>query len=114
MTVSSKIDAVDRLGMAILALLGAPLGLLIASASDIRLTPTLLIMVPGLAVGVPVGSAWGATTGVIACGMVNGLSYAVLLYGWYRLAGGLRNRLPLWFASAGMRLSRALSRSPQS
>ena len=50
MTVSAKLDALDRMGMVVLGLLGTSLGLLISSASDIRVTSTLLIMFPGLAV----------------------------------------------------------------
>ena len=43
----------DRVGMAVLSLLGVFLGLLISSTSDISVTPTLLIMFPGLVIGVP-------------------------------------------------------------
>jgi hypothetical protein len=68
---------------------------------------------PGLAVAFPVGWAFGTTAGVIACGMANGLAYAVLLYGWFRLTMLLRSLLPHWLTSAGQRLSHAFSHRRQ-
>ena len=93
-----------------MSLFGVCIGLLIASASDVRITPTLVMIFPGILIGVAVVRFWGATAAVIACGMANGIVYGFLLYGWYRLAGALRNALPQWRGSVGARPSRVLSR----
>ena len=105
-----ELSAFDRLGIAIVSLLGLCIGLLMASSSDVRITPTLVIIVPGLLIGFAVVRSLGITGAAIACGMANAVLYGVLLYSWYRLADALRKRIPHWFGSVGLRLSRVLSR----
>ena len=109
MRVLSWSNALDRLGIAIVSVLGAFLGLLMATASDIRITPTLLLIFPGLLIGVAVARGLTVTGGIAACALANGVAYGLLLYGWYRFAGALRCRLPHWLGSAGLRVSRAMS-----
>jgi hypothetical protein len=86
---------------------------LIASASDIGITPTLAIIVPGMLIGVAFAHVFGSPGATMACGIANGVVYGLLLYGWYRIADALRNALPRRFGSAGKRLSRLLIRRLQ-
>jgi hypothetical protein len=102
------ISRFDRFGIAVVSTLGLGIGLLIASAYDIGITPTLAIIVPGMLIGVAFARVFGNPGAAIACGIANGVVYGLLLYGWYRVAGALQNALPRWFGSAGKRLSRLL------
>lgn len=109
----SKASRSDRLGVVVLGLLGAALGVLLASASDLRLTPALFIIAPGFAAGLAVGIALGPAAGVVACSVSNALAYAAVMCGWYRVALLLRTGFPRWFRSAGVGLARKRSRRNQ-
>ena len=80
----------DRVGVVIVTLLGTCMGLMVALASDIRLTPVLALLFPVLVMGIVVARLFGAAAGVFACGVSNGAAVGFLLYGWYRLANALR------------------------
>ena len=92
MKTSATLSRFDRIGVAVVALLGASLGWGIATASDIPFTPMLVLLVPGLAVGLAVVKFAGFKVAVIASGVANGVIYGLLLYGWNRLA----NRISLF------------------
>jgi hypothetical protein len=96
-----RLSTFDRVGVGLVSILGTCIGLIIAAASDIRLTPVVALQFPGLVVGMIVARLFGMTAGVLACGVSNGAAYGFLLYGWCRLTAALRRRIPKWFAAVG-------------
>jgi hypothetical protein len=96
----------DWVGVACVAFLGACFGGLIATASDIKLTPALALLFPGIVIGVGVGMIFGRWAGVVASALLNGIAFGALLYGWNRLANQLAQRIPEWMGSLGAAMSR--------
>jgi hypothetical protein len=88
-----NLDAIDRAGVVVVTILGIGLGLMIATASDVRLTPMLFVMFPGFGVGYLAFKMFGLTAGVVVTGVANGAIYGLLLYAWDRLANKLSNVL---------------------
>jgi hypothetical protein len=89
-TARAKLSAFDRVGIVVITLLGTCIGLEIALASDIKPTPILVLLFPGLLIGFGVGRILGITAaGVLVCAATNGAAYGLLLYGWYRLSSAL-------------------------
>jgi hypothetical protein len=86
MKTSPPLSTFDRIGVAVVALLGTCLGWEIATASDIHFTPMLAVIFPGALVGFAVSKFVGYTVAVIVSGLANGAIYGLLLYGWNRLA----------------------------
>jgi uncharacterized membrane protein len=74
-------------------------------ASDIRLTPMLALLFPGVLIGLGVARLFGVAAGVFACAAANGAAYGLILYGWYRLSSALAYGLPKWLHSLGVKLS---------
>jgi hypothetical protein len=72
-----ELSTLDRFAIRVVSLFGFCIGLLIASASDVRITPTLVMIFPGILIEVAVVRLWGATAAVIACGIANGLACPV-------------------------------------
>ena len=87
------LDAFDKVGVAIVTILGTGLGLLIALASDTRLTPMLIVIFPGVAVGYLAFKLFGITAGVVLTALANGAIYGLLLYAWDRLCNTLSSVL---------------------
>jgi hypothetical protein len=104
-TARVKLSAFDRAGIVVVMLLGTCIGLEIASASDIRLTPMLALLFPDVLIGFGVAPILGAPVGVIACAAANGAAYGFFLYGWYRLSSALAYGIPKWLDRLGVRLS---------
>ena len=104
-TARAKLSAFDRVGIVVITLLGTCIGLEIGLASDIRLTPILALLFPGLLIGFGVARICGLAAGVFACATANGVAYGLLLYGWYRLSSALAYSIPKWLRSLGVRLS---------
>jgi hypothetical protein len=100
-----RLSTLDRVGIVILSILGTCMGLLIGLASDIRLTPAVALLFPGVLVGMIVARLFGITAGVLVCGVSNGAAYGFLLYGWCRLAVALRRNIPTWLAAVAAVLS---------
>ena len=88
-----NLDALDRAGVVIVTILGTCLGLLMALASDIRLTPMFVVMFPGLAVGYVAAKLFGFTAAVVLTALANGAVYGLLLYSWDRLCSKLSSVL---------------------
>jgi hypothetical protein len=88
-----KLSTFDRIGVAFVTLVGAGLGLMIFTASAIRLTPMLALVFPGFGMGVFVSKFAGPYTSRIVAGVANGTYYGLLLYAWDRLANWLSARL---------------------
>ncbi len=86
------LDAVDKLGVLVVTLLGTLLGWMIAMTSDIRLTPMLIVMFPGSAIGYAAFKPFGLSTTVALTGIANGAIYGLLLYSWDRLVNSLSKR----------------------
>jgi hypothetical protein len=105
-----RLSTFDRMGVGLVSILGTCIGLMIALASDIRLTPAVALLFPGLLVGVIVARLFGIAAGVLACGVSNGAAYGFLLYGLCRLAAALRRRIPIWFAALANALAHRVSR----
>jgi len=101
-----RLSTFDRVGVGLLSILGTCIGLMISLASDLRLTPMVTILFPGLVVGTTVARLFGITAGVLACGVSNGAACGLLLYGWCRLTATLRRRIPGWFATLANSLVR--------
>ena len=101
-----RLSTFDRVGIGLVSILGTCIGLMIALASDIRLTPVVALLFPGLLVGMVVARLFGIAVGVLACGVSNGAAYGFLLYGWYRLPAALRRGIPIWFAAIANALVR--------
>jgi hypothetical protein len=87
------LDAFDKVGVVIVAILGAGIGLMIASGSDLRLTPMLVVLFPSVAVGHLAFKFFGLTVGIVVTGVANGAIYGLLLYAWDRLANKLSSAL---------------------
>jgi hypothetical protein len=104
-TARAKLSAFDRVGIVVITLLGTCIGLEIGLASDIRLTPILALLFPGILIGLGVARILGVAAGVFACGAANGAAYGLFLYGWYRLSSALAYSIPKWLRSLGVRLS---------
>src|SRR5437879_1637934 len=100
----------DRIGVVIVTILGACIGLEMALASDIKLTPTLALLFPGLVIGFVVAQILGITAGVLVCAAANGAAYGLLLYGWNRLVSALAQRIPKWLTGAAVCLTHVLKR----
>jgi len=79
----------DRIGVAVVALLGAGIGLFLATANDVVLTPMLFVVFPGAAIGLAVSKLAGRSVGVIISGIANGGIYGALLYSCHRLANAV-------------------------
>jgi hypothetical protein len=90
----AKLSAFDRAGIVVVVLLGTCIGLEIAMASHIRLTPTLALLFPGVLIGFGVARIFGVAAGVFVCATANGAAYGLLLYGWYRLSSALACGIP--------------------
>jgi hypothetical protein len=88
-----KLSAFDRIGVALVTLVGTGLGMTIFTASDIQLTPMLALVYPGWGIGVFVSKFAGPDTSRFFAGVANGIFYGLLLYGWDRLANWLSARL---------------------
>jgi hypothetical protein len=101
-----RLSTFDRVGVGLVSILGTCIGLMIAVAPDVRLTPETALLFPGLAVGMTVARLFGITAGVLACGVSNGAVYGFLLYGWCRLIAALRRRIPTWFSAVGKSVAR--------
>ena len=86
------------------------MGLLLTLASDVRLTPTVISLAPGLLLGLVVARLFGVAVGVLACGVSNGVAYGSLLYGWYRLTAALRQHIPMWLATVAAVLAHRAGR----
>ena len=99
----------ERVGIGVFTFLGSCLGLMVGLGSDLPLTPLVVLVVPGSAVGWMVGSMGGLAVGVVACSLANGVAYGFMLYGWYRLTALLCRKGSVWGAAAGRFFSR---RSP--
>lgn len=95
-----KLSTFDRVAIVVVTLFGTFVGLEIALASDIRLTPVLAVLFPGVLVGLGVVRIFGVATGVIACAVSNGTAYGFVWYGWIQLANTLARRLPKWLKVA--------------
>ncbi len=106
----NKLTTIDRVGLTIVTLLGIFIGLGIASASDTKLTPMLVVLFPGLFVGFVVARVLGVVAGVLACAVSNGAAYGLALYGWLRLSNVLAQAMPKWLCTLGARLSQRSSR----
>jgi hypothetical protein len=91
---SDVLSTFDRIGVVVVALVGACLGWGIATASDIRFTPMLAVFLPGCAVGFVVSKFVGLKVAVIVSGVANGAIYGLVLYGWNRLANAISGRRP--------------------
>ena len=100
-----RLSTFDRVGLELVSILGTWLGLMIALASDTRLTPAVALLFPGFVVGIIVTRLFGVTAGVLTCGVSNGAAYGFLLYGWYRLAAALRRKIPQWLAAVANSLA---------
>lgn len=94
----------DRVGVLIVTVIGSLIGLEIALASDIKLTPLVATLFPGLLVGVVVARAFGEVAGVITCAVSNGALYGLALYCWIRLATAIAHSFPIWLVSIAARL----------
>jgi hypothetical protein len=84
----------DRIGVAVVALLGICLGWEIVTTSDITFTPMLAVIFPGAVVGFAVAKFVGFNVAVIVSGVANGAIYGLLMYGWNRLANAVSGRRP--------------------
>jgi len=104
-----KLSTFDRAGVVVVALLGACLGGMFATAmargNDITITPTLAFIIPGLPIGMAVSRMLGLSAGIFASALSNGAAYGLILYGWDRLANALANRIPTWFRRVRVRLA---------
>src|SRR5689334_16918078 len=96
LTVTSprQLSTFDRVGIVVASILGTCIGLVVAVASDVSLTPVVALLFPGFVVGMIVARLFGITAGVLACSVSNGAAYGFLLYGWCRLTSALRRRIP--------------------
>jgi hypothetical protein len=83
---STTLSTFDRIGVAVVALLGTCLGWGISTANDIVLTPTLAVLFPGSVVGFAVLKFVGRNIAGIVSGVANGGIYGLVLYGWNRIA----------------------------
>jgi hypothetical protein len=108
---AERLSTFDWVGVGLVTILGFFPGLIIAVPASDGGRPSLglLILFPGSGVGMIVMRMFGITPGVVASGTVNGAAYGFLLYGWCRLAGGLRRRIPRWMGAAGAALAERLS-----
>jgi hypothetical protein len=80
------LDTFDKIGVAVVTILGTGLGLLMAVGSDIRLTPMFVVIFSGFAVGYVAFKLLGLAAGVVLTALANGAVYGLLLYAWDRLA----------------------------
>src|SRR5258708_6421595 len=110
MSIKRMLTTVCRAGIVLVALLGIYIGLMMAGASDVTLSPMLVMVFPGLLAGYGVGYVFGFGAGVISCGIANGAAYGLFLYGWIRLAKALAHNFPNWLNAAAIRLSQGLNR----
>lgn len=79
MRATTNLSTFDRVGIWVVALLGTPIGLMIATALDLRVTPTLaLIVFPGLPVGVVATRLFGTSVGAFVSALSNGAAYGPL------------------------------------
>jgi hypothetical protein len=83
---SPPLSTFDRIGVAVVAPLGACLGWEISTANDIVLTPTLALFFPGPVVGFALSRFAGRNIVGIVSGVANGAIYGLVLYGWNRIA----------------------------
>ena len=90
MKASPPLSTFDRIGVAVVALLGTCLGFGIATVNDIAFTPTLALIFPGSVLGFAVSKFVCRNVAGIVSGVTNGAIHGLLLYGWNRLA----NRIP--------------------
>jgi hypothetical protein len=81
MKTSPPLGTFDRIGVAVVALLGAGLGWGIATANDIVLTPMLALVFPGSVLGFAVSKSVGQNIVGIASGVANGAIYGLVWYG---------------------------------
>ena len=92
MKTSKALSTFDRIGVAVVALLGTCLGWGITIANDIALTPTLAFIFPGSAIGFAASKIVGRNIAGIVSGAANGVIYGLLLYGWNRIANRISGR----------------------
>lgn len=107
----NKLTVIDWVGITVVTLLGIFIGWGIASASDIELTPMLVVLFPGLFVGFAVARVLGIAAGVLACAISNGAICGLALYGWLQLSNALALGIPKWLGTLGGRLSRRSSKT---
>lgn len=100
-----KLSRFDWTGVVCVGFLGACFGGLIVTASDIKLTPAVALLFPGIVIGVGVAMMFGQWAGVVASALANGIAFGALLYGWDRLANELAHRIPEWMSSLGAAMS---------
>src|ERR1051326_3556463 len=89
---SAPLDAFDELGVVVVTLLGTLLGWMIATTSDTTLTPMLIVLFPGVAIGYIAFKLLGLPAAVVLTGVANGAIYGLLLYSWDRLVNSLSRR----------------------
>jgi hypothetical protein len=93
MKTSATLSTFDRIGVAVVALLGTCLGseraLEISTAHNVSFTPVLAVIFPGAVIGFAISTFVGLTVTVIVSGLANGVIYGFLMYGWNRLANRL-------------------------
>jgi hypothetical protein len=102
---TGKLTSFDWIGVGFVAFLGACFGGMIATASDIGLTPTLALLFPGLLIGMGVAMVFGHWAGVFASALSNGIAFGALLYGWDRMANELAQRIPNWMSKLAAAVS---------
>ena len=90
----TRLDKIDRAGVAVVALFGTLFGLMIAGTSDTTLRASVLF--PALAAGFVAAKAFGFSTRIIVCGLANGATYGTVWYAWLRLVNGVISRIPRW------------------
>lgn len=100
-----KLTTFDWVGVACAAFLGACLGGIMATASDIRPSLILGLLFPGALIGLGVAIVFRFWAGVVASALLNGIAYSALLYGWDRLINELAERIPNWMSSLGEALN---------
>jgi hypothetical protein len=105
-----KVSSVERAGILTVTMIGVCIGLEIAFGPDIKLTPAVAALFPGLPVGVLVARRLGITAGLFACAVFNGAAYGIALFCWIRIATACARGLPIWLSSAGTRLSQIMTR----
>jgi hypothetical protein len=86
MKTSPPLNVFDRIGVAVVALLGICLGFGIATANDIHFNPMLAVIYPGSVVGLVASKFVGRNVAVIVSGLANGVIYGTVMYGWNRVA----------------------------
>jgi hypothetical protein len=87
-----RLSGFDKLGVVVVAFLGTVLGLMITMTSDTKLTPSLFVMFPGLAIGYIAFKLFGLATAVALTAVANGAIYGILLYSWDRLVNRISRR----------------------